>query len=170
MTRSELLFIAEMSAKYHRRRATFLERAGSTMSATILFGGAGAFAILFATLTLVAQILTALVALVGVIQIVFQTDRCAAEHRQWLRRWSAMITDIRLHEDPSRDQIDRWIAERYAIEGECVGEMRALQEDCYNRTMAALDRDGIPTKITGWQRLWMQFFSFENAFQRPPAR
>jgi hypothetical protein len=165
-TRDELLFDAEMSAKYHRRRATFLERASSAMSVAILAGGAGAFASLFGETTTIAKFATLIVAIVGIVQIVFQTDRCAAEHRRWLKAWSAMITEIRQTEVASQEQLNDWVARRYALEGECVGEMRALQEDCYNRTMVALERQGAPTPITAWQRMWMQLFSFENAFQR----
>jgi hypothetical protein len=166
MTRSDMLFIAEMSAKYHRRRAAFLERAGKAMSITILVGGAGAFASLYGANTIFAQAATACVALIGIIQIVTQTDRCAANHSNWLREWNRMLVEINQTPDPTAQQLAAWNAKRYDLESECVGEMRALQEDCYNRTMAALDRDGVPTKITRWQRLWMQLFSFENAFQR----
>ena len=167
-TQAEMLFDAEMSAKYHRRRASFLERASAFMSFVILFGGAGAFASLFSDQTVFAKALTVLITLVGVIQIVFRTDSCAAQHRQWLRNWNEMLSEIRSNIAADQDTVAAWQRRKYILESECVGEMRALQEDCYNRTMVSLRLEGSPTKITRWQRLWMQLCSFENSFQKTP--
>ena len=165
VTLADIEFDAQMSAKYHRRRAAFLERTSAAMSASILFGGAGAFASLFGTDTKFAMIATAAVALIGIVQIVFQTDRCAAEHRHWLREWNTMLAEIGKAPAPSEEQIATWNAQRYDIESECAGELRALQVDCYNRTMAAMDLDGKPVPIRWWQRALIQVVSFEGAFQ-----
>ena len=164
-SRSDLLFDVAMSVKYHRRRATFLERVSALMSAAILFGGAGAFASLFGDQTVVARILTAFIAFVGIIQIVFQTDRCAAEHRGWLRRWINLLKGIEADANANPAQLAQWNTEKLDIESECVGEMRALQEDCYNRTMLAHNRQGVPTRLRWWHRAFMQLYSFENSFQ-----
>ena len=164
-SRSDLLFDAEMSVKYHRRRATFLERSGQIMSVAILVGGATAFAGMFGSGDVAAKIGGAIIAALGIIQIVFQPDRCAAEHRNWLRAWGALLTDIKQSVSSSPEEVAAWEARKIVIEGECVGEMRALQEDCYNRTMAALNWPGTPTRITFLQRRLMQVLSFENSFQ-----
>ena len=164
--RSELHFDAVMGVKYHRRRAAFLERVSAMMSAAILFGGAGAFASLFGNQTLIAKALAALVAMIGIIQIVFQTDRCAVEHRNWLRRFLALQKSIDATPTPTGEQISQWNDLKLEIESECVGEFRALQKDCYNRTVTMLDLDGQPIPLK-WRHLWfMQIYSFENSFQR----
>lgn len=165
-TRSDLQFDVVMSIKYHRRRAAFLERVGALMSAAILFGGAGAFASLFGEQTGIAKWLTAILALIGIVQIVFQVDRCAAEHRGWLRRWMDLQKEIERTKSPTDERMADWLDVKLDIESECVGEMRALQEDCYNRTISELDRAGEPTPIKLRHRLFMQVYSFENGFQR----
>ena len=59
-----------------------------------------------------------------------------------------------------------WIERKYEIEGECVVEMKALANDSFNRTLNALGREGEPFRLSWWQKLWMQFFSFDNAKYR----
>lgn len=165
-SQADMEFHAQVSVRYHRRRAAFLERCSALMSVVILLGGAAAFVGVVGEATLFAKIVTLAIVGVGVIQIVFQTDRWAAAHRQWLRQWSDMLAEIRKASAPDQHQIGRWIDRQIVIEADCVGEMKALANDCYNRTMNALQRDGDPFKITPWQRFWMQFFSFENAEYR----
>ena len=159
----ELLFRASVSARYHRRRAAFLERASSLMSVSILLGGATAFVGLVGDSTILAKIVGLFIVLVGVVQIVFQVDRSAAAHRQWLKRWNSIVRDIEQVVEPTAEQVRLWLEQRYDIESDCVAEMRALANDCYNRTMNAFKLKGDPFKITRWQRFWMQLVSFENA-------
>ena len=77
-----------------------------------------------------------------------------------------MLAEVKRNQNPSAKEISVWETRKYEVESDCVGEMRALQEDCYNRTMASLGRVGNPIEITRWQRLWMQLYSFENSFQK----
>jgi hypothetical protein len=161
-----MLFSAAVATRYHRRRATFLERASASMSVLILLGGATALVGLVGDKSLFARILGLAIVLVGVVQVVFQVDRCAAEHRRWLREWSAILSEIRQNENPPPAMISAWVKRQHEIESDCVGEMRALTNDCYNRAMYALEREGEPFKITWWQRLFMQLISFDNAAYR----
>lgn len=163
----DLLFAAELSARYHRRRAAFLDRTSSIMSVVILAGGAGAFASLFGETTTFARIATLVVALVGIVQVVFRVDQCAAEQRRWLKQWLAMIADIRRHDTHEAGQIANWSDERYVIESECVGELRALQVDCYNRALIATGSPDRPTPMRWWHRAFIQIASFEGAFANP---
>ena len=163
MTRDEMEFDAAVAVRYHRRRAAFLERASAVMSAIILLGGATAFVGLVGEANIFSKVLAFLIVVVGIVQIVFQTDRCAAEHRQWMRRWNEIYGEIVRCDHADQAQINEWVRIKTDIESECVAEMKALAHDCYNRTMNAQRRHGEPFKITAWQKLWMQFFSFENA-------
>jgi uncharacterized membrane protein YuzA (DUF378 family) len=169
-TRAEILFSAELSARYHRRRAAFLERTSALMSTVILVGGAGAFASLFGDATIIAKIATLIIALIGVVQIVFQMDRCAAEHRRWLREWTSILVEVKEADNPSREAIAMWEKRRAVIETECVSELRALQIDCWNRTAISLRYQVKPTPIRLWQRALIQVFSFESWFANPMPR
>jgi len=167
VTRETAQFGAELSIRYHRRRASFLERTSALMSTAILIGGAGAFASLFGESTFIAKIATLFVALVGVIQIVFQVDRCAAEHRRWLKEWSGLLLEIKRNDDPSAAELHRWDERRSGIEQECVGELRALQIDCWNRTAIAMGSTEPPTPMRWWHRALIQVCSFEATFANP---
>jgi hypothetical protein len=163
MTRSEIEFIATASARYHRRRAAFLERVSAGMSATNLLGGAGAFVAVVGSAGTVAKFAALVIILVSIVQIVFQTDRCANEHRHWLRAWNGILREVHLNPEPDAAMLRKWVEQRFAIESECVAEMRALANDSWNRTLTELDRVGEPYKLSRWQRLMMQLHSFENA-------
>lgn len=165
--RGEIRFDALMSIKYHRRRAAFLERIGMLMAAAILISGAGAFASILGSSPLLAQFLTCSIAIIGIIQIVFQVDKCAADHRGWMRRWQQLLNEIDGCETPTPTIASGWKKIQNEIEGECVGELRALQEDCLNRTTRMLNLcTSDLAEIKFHHRLFMQLYSFENSFQK----
>jgi hypothetical protein len=165
-TRADMLFSAEMSVRYHRRRASFLELVGAVASLVTVIGGAGAFlTLLGGDSTLVAKIATFLLTFVGTVQLVFKTDTAAAAHRQWLKQWSRMLQEIKTNDKPRPSDIAAWLAERYAIEADCVTELRALQVDCYNRTVKALNlADDHLLKVRWYHRRLIHVWSFEGDF------
>lgn len=164
-TRAEMLFSAELSVRYHRRRASFLEVSGSLASLVTVIGGAGAFlSLLGGDNTAVAKIATFALTVVGTIQLVFKTDTAAAAHKQWLKQWSRMLQEIKTNENPSPEMIAGWVKERYSIESDCITELRALQVDCFNRTVKALDLDDVPQPLHWWHRVFIQVWSFEADF------
>lgn len=163
--RADLLFAAEVSVRYHRRRATFLERSNLALTLATLVAGGGAFVSLFGEGNLFAKVAALIVSAITLVQLVYTPEACAARHRQWLRDWLQLLQDIRSHPEPGEDQLRGWIATRYRIEGECVGEMRALQADCYNKAVAALSKsDEHNYRIRWWHRAFGQVISFENGF------
>lgn len=162
-TRADMLFIAELSVRYHRRRAAFLDVTSSLMGLVTVIGGAGAFLTLIGgDGTLIAKAATLVLTVVGTIQLVFRIDTAAAAHKQWLKQWLAILHDVRTTSEPTQDAIAAWIKRRYDIEADCVTEMRALQADCFNRTMTALNLEGEPYQLRWWQRAFMQVWSFES--------
>lgn len=164
-TRDDMLFSAELSVRYHRRRASFLDISGSLASLVTVIGGAGAFlTLLGGENTAIAKIATLSLTVVGTIQLVFKTETAAAAHKLWLKQWSRMLQEIRANENPSPEIIAKWVTERYSIEADCVTELRALQIDCFNRTTQALDLDGAPLPLRWWHRAFIQVWSFEADF------
>ena len=166
MTRDDIEFEAAASARYHRRRAAFLERMSQMFSFLTLAGGAGAFVAIVGEATLIAKIAALATAVVSIIQIVSQTDKAANEHRHWLRAWNNILREVHQNDNPKPSMLAGWIERKYEIEGECVVEMKALANDSFNRTLNALGREGEPFRLSWWQKLWMQFFSFDNAKYR----
>lgn len=166
MNRSDIQFAAAVSARYHRRRAAFLERMSAGMSVLTLLGGAGAFVAVVGDSALAAKLAALMIVVVGIVQIVFQTDRCANEHRHWLRAWNDMLREISQNEAPDAALLADWVRRKFELESDCVAEMRALVNDSYNRTMNELGRDGAQFRLNWWQRLWMQLVPFDNASYR----
>jgi hypothetical protein len=165
--RYDMLFAAEMSQRYHRRRAAFLERVSMLMTLTSLVGGAGAFLSLIGEPnTEVAQFATFIVAIVGIFQAVFRVDNSASENKRWLSEWLSLLTDIYVNPEPSESKINEWIEKRHLIESQCVFELRALQTDCYNKTLKSLDWEGIPVRLRFWHKLFIQVWSFEGSFEK----
>lgn len=164
-TRADVLFIVEMSVRYHRRRASFLDVTSSLMSLGTVIGGAGAFlSLIGGDGTAVAKVATLLLTIVGTVQLVFRIDTAAAAHKQWLKQWLRMLYEVRTNTAPDASIINKWVEQRYSIEADCVTEMRALQEDCFNRTVRALSLDGEVTPLRWWHRAFMQVWPFENSF------
>jgi hypothetical protein len=157
-----------MSAKYHRRRAAFLDTANNLLNLATLAGGAGAFISLYGTDTTVAKALALLLTMIGIIQIVYSPQACATKNKEWLARWLELLREIKLTPSPTAKQIENWTAQRYSIERECVIEMRALQADCYNRTTRQMElEETYNYRLRLWHRIFMQVVRFEHAFERP---
>lgn len=163
MDAHEIRFVVEVSSRYHRRRASFLSRVSMLFSIAVLAAGTGAFVSLFGQSTAIAKVMTLIVAFIGICQTVMQLDRNAAAHERWLSEWNKLRAEVKTVADPDTETLARWIAAIHRIESECVNQMKALENDCYNRTASAMGLEIAPFRITWLQRRLMQVFSFENA-------
>ncbi len=69
-----------------------------------------------------------------------------------------------------------WLAERTAVESDCVMELRALAIDCENKTSRFMQLPGRQRKIVWWQRLIIelgtvqQTFPYETTPELPPPQ
>ena len=159
--RDDILFAAEVSTRYHRRRATFLGDADRLLTFFQLLAGASAFGTLVtAGGTLFAQWATALVTLAATVQAVFGMSVAACRHEAWLKRWSDLLIEVRLNGDPSPEMLAAWARTRAMIEQEHVGELRALERDCANKARKVLGWQGEHREISFLQRLFIQVASF----------
>lgn len=167
MTRDDLEFFAEISVRYHRRRAAFLSRVSACMSVCTLFGGAAAFATLFGADTLAAKWLTMGITFLGVVQIVAQIDRNAVIHEKWLAAWNELLFELHVTPNETEEDFRRWTEKLYRLESECVGQMKALTNQCFNQASSALGRPNEDPYILRWyHRLLIQFISFETSDYR----
>lgn len=164
----ESLFRAELSSRYHRRRATFLERSALMMTLLTLIGGGSGVISLFGDGKIIAQVSAGIVTLVGLIQIVYRPEMAAMQHKAWLRRWNKVIIEIKFESTSPHDKAleVQWAREAANIESECVGEMRALQADCYNRAVRYMNIDaGNNYELRWYHRALCQIVSFEHGFE-----
>ncbi|WP_140419337.1 hypothetical protein [Sphingobium sp. Z007] len=161
--RDEMQFRAELSVRYHRRRASFLDRTSQLMTLTSLIGGAAAFASLIGDPnTIFAKWATLIITALTLIQSVFRIDAAAAEHKMWLREWSKLLLNIRQNEHPTEAQIGEWMHAQTELDSSCVSEMRALEADCWNRTTEQMGYNDAPARVSWYHKLFGQVWSFEN--------
>jgi hypothetical protein len=134
------------------------------MSIMTLSTGAAAFATLFGSDTYAAKWLTLGITFIGVIQIVTQIDRNAAIHERWLSDWNSLLYELKVNPQPSTDDMKKWLERYYRIESECVGQMSALANDCFNRAASALGREDNNLYRLRWYHRWfIQILSFETS-------
>lgn len=167
--RYTLAFRSDYSARYHRRRASFLQVTDKLLSVTVLLAGTGAFISLMSSgPPAIAQFAAAIVALVSIIQIVFGIGQAGASHAEWMRRWDRLASDIRRNSTPTKAQLANWDETRAAIEGECVAELRALAVACENDARTYLGLTEGLREISSLQRLLIHFGTFQTDF--PPMK
>lgn len=165
----ELLYSAEMSARYHRRRATFLTNADIATNAITLCAGATSLGGLMAKITGPWPVaMAAVVTLTSIIKIVTRLGSAANSHTAWFRRWSSLLTELELSDGPSWELLAKWRQEQGEIERDCVAELRALCIDCENVTARKLGVEGRQRRIGWWQRRLIQIGTWQAVFPIVP--
>lgn len=165
-SRYELLYRAQYSTRYHRRRAAFFANLDTFLNVVTIVAGASTFGdLLSGAPGWLAKIGAAVVTLIAVSQVVLRLGQRATAHEQWLKRWTDLEAEINLNTSPAEEDVRRWTKEKVAVETECVGELRALCWDCEN---AAAKVMGIPHRqvdIHPLQRLLIHFGTFQRKFR-----
>lgn len=168
--RFQLEYRADYSSRYHRRRAAFLNIVDQLFTLIILLAGATTFGqLVTGAPTWVAKAGTAALTLVALIQVVTRLGAAAEMHRQWLKRWISLATQLEAKADPSEIQLREWLAERADIESDCVSELKALRIDCENETSRFMQLSGRQRKIVWWQRLIIQLGTLQQSFPYEPT-
>jgi hypothetical protein len=163
--RWQLLYKAEYSSRYHRRRAAFLKNLDTLLTLVTIIAGASAFGDLVAgSPGWLAKLGAATVTVIGLCQAILQLGAAGMTHTQWLKRWSRLQASISLNTAPSAVDVRQWTEERVAIEEECVAELRALTLDCENVAAKVLGVEGRQRNIRSPQRLLIHFGTFQQRF------
>lgn len=168
MDRVKFLVAATVSAKYHQRRHAFLWMVDTFLNLVIVISAASAFGFLLGgEQRSLAKVATATITLLGLCQIILGIGKSAYAHQMWYKKWRELLADVESELNPSADQLKRWNQERTAIEVECIGELRALEVDCRNKAITALDYDEDEIrKIKWWQRAIIQLGTLQSDFPK----
>jgi hypothetical protein len=103
-------------------------------------------------------------AVIGAVDLVYSPSIRAAEHAALHRRFSELLSAIRVAGNPSSEQIQSWQAERLKIEADEPPIFWAVEADCWNETQRALGRNkDKPNHIPWWKRPLRHFIRFEGA-------
>lgn len=165
--RFELQYRADYSARYHRKRAAFLNVVDQLFTLVTLIAGATAFAQLVAGASnWLAKVGAAGVTIIALVQAVMRLGSAAEMHRQWLKRWNALAIELEATSDPSAGDVRKWLTEKAELESDCVAELRALVIACENETSRFMQLSGRQRKIRGWQRLIIQLGTLQQSFPR----
>lgn len=167
--RWHLLYTAEYSSRYHRRRSSFLKNTDTLLTLVTIVAGASAFGDLVAgSPGWLAKIGAATVTIIGVVQAILQLGAAGTTHAQWMKRWGRLHATISLNTKPTKADIRLWIEERTAIEEECVVELRALALDCENTAARVLGIEGRQRYIWPVQRWLIHLGTFQQQFPLAP--
>lgn len=168
--RFQLQYRADYSARYHRRRAAFLNLIDQLFTLITLLAGATTFGQLVAgSPTWLAKVGAAGVTLIALVQAVMRLGSAAEMHRQWLKRWNALANELEINATPTDANVKHWVAERAAIESDCVSELRGLAIDCENATSRFMNLSGRQRKIRWWQRLILHLGTLQQHFPHDAA-
>lgn len=164
MNPAQLLFVAEASTRYHRARAAYFDGLAKTLTIASVVMGGGAFATLLANLPALAPVAGLVIALLNAYRLVGKPEQSAAQHRDWLRRWSEMLGEALTNDPPPKELLNDWIKRRQKIESECSGDMVALKAYCFNQALFALGRSAVPYPLAFRHRLFKNLIRFTHAF------
>ncbi len=163
--RWHLLYRAEYSSRYHRRRAAFLTNLDTLFTLITITAGASAFGDLVGgSPGWLAKAGAAVVTLISLVQAILRLGSAGMTHVQWLKRWSRLQTEITLNTDPDEADIKGWMTEKASIEEDCVTELRALVLDCEDAAARVLGIAGRQHRIWSLQRLLIHFGTFQQTF------
>ena len=167
--RYQLAYKADHSARYHRRRSSFLRAIDLLITLLVAISGATAFGDLKdGAPSLVSMVATAVITALSLTQAIAQFGRKSAEHSGWLARWNQLAAAIETTPKPSKRDVEDWLKEKSAIESECVSELRALAIDTENRSARYFSLEGRFRRINWWQRLIIQLGTLQQSFPRVP--
>jgi hypothetical protein len=165
-TKEDLQFAAEVSWRYHQRRAAFFCKVDLVINWMTVVTSAGAFLFLLGgDRALVVQVLSATVTLLTLTQIVCGVGRAAVKHECWYSEWRELLAEMQTTTSPSQRQLGEWIRRRRKIETEYPHELRALEVDCRNDAIEALGLDGAELRtIAWWQKPILHIVSVQSKF------
>jgi hypothetical protein len=157
---------ADYSARYHRKRSTFLSLCDVIMSVLTLAAGAAAFGDLADnTPTIVLRLGAAVVAIISIIQITTRVAESSFQHREWMKRWINLGLRIKQNTVPTENNLQQWESEVSLIESECVSEFKALRIICEDESARYFSIPDRQHKVWLIQRLLANFGTFQPEFK-----
>ena len=134
----ELLFAVRRSVRYHERRRRFYEIWNTITVASAVIGGSSAFAALMADSTTVSTVFSALVALVGALDLAVGTARRADRHGDLARQFIALEQEFAHGRNLEDDEYETLTRRRLAIEASEPPVLRLLDAMCHYEVLRSL--------------------------------
>lgn len=162
--RWEVRWAAEVSSRYHRRRAAWLNNVDFILNVFQMLSATAAFVELArGAPSLIAAIGTAVIALCALIQILGRLGKAALDHELLMKEWCDLLTEAETT-DPDSEVISKWMRRRGELNKIHVGELRALAIATENETASALGVSGRQRSIGRLQWILMHILTFQRHF------
>jgi hypothetical protein len=161
-----LKFAIEKSIRYHQRRQAHYEHLHRVVVFLIIASGSAAF-----TKVLAPDILGAIAAALGILDLVAGFSLKARDHAVLQKRYTDILAEIKTAPNPSDAQIAQWERRRIEIETEEPKMMYALEAWCDNEVRRAWNVLDQGVAHLGWRhRLlkdWVSFSGTVFELERP---
>lgn len=166
--RWNLRWAAEISSRYHRRRATWLNNVDFVLNIVQMVSATAAFVELSRGVPgRVAAAGTLVVALCALVQIVGRLGKAAIDHELIMKGWCDLLTEIDTLKVDAKT-VAGWMRRKGELDKAHVGELRALAVAAENETASALGVSGRQRRIYLLQWWLMHFLTFQRVFPVAP--
>lgn len=157
----EIIFLIEISARYHNRRRAFIDLWHRIlMLITIMTGSIAA-----ADLLGYVKYLAFAAAFFAALDLVFALSDKARDHEFLYRSFGQLLAEIRSTSNPTENDIRQWQIKKIEIEADEPAIFWALQALCYNEAIHATDREeeGFELKSRWYEKLLKNYIRFSSS-------
>lgn len=166
--RWNLRWVAELSSRYHRRHATWLNNVDFVLNIVQMLSATAAFVELTRGAPgWVAAAGTVIVGLCALTQVIGRLGKAALDHELLMRDWCDLLTEIETN-NATEDLIKKWMKRRGELNKLHVGELRALAVAAENETATALGVMGRQRHISRLQWWLMHIVTVQRRFPSTP--
>ncbi len=139
--RSDLLFGVRRSIRYHNHRRRFFDAIDKAAKIFTVIAGSATFASALSTHPRLTLAFAASVAVLSTIDLIIASAERARLHSDLAKRFAALEARILRHKQPTRDDLNEFIAERLMIESDEPPALRVLDCRCHNELCQAMGKD-----------------------------
>jgi hypothetical protein len=150
-TLKEARLEADYDAEFHRLNIRLCRRAHQILMLIKLASGTAAFTLVFKADPNIAFVVGSVLALLVIIEAVWNPVEKGFEHREWVKRYNALLARNDL---PDVEAFERALAE--VSSDDDIG-VASLEPCAYNRTVVSVGFESLRMPLTPWQR-FVSFF------------
>ena len=156
--RDAILFRAQMSALYHRKRERAFDLADRTGKAIAIIGGSAAFAAIGEALFI--KVVAATIAVTSTLSLVFGFSERSRKHSELAQKFCLLEASIvqKGEHDFEEHDVDQWQAEALRIEATDPPALSALVTLCQNELAIARNRPEAVVPVKLWRRILAPLF------------
>lgn len=166
--RWNIRWAAEISSRYHRRRATWLNNVDFVLNIVQMVSATAAFVELSRGVPgRIAAVGTLTVALCALVQIVGRLGKAAIDHELIMKGWCDLLTEIDTSKLDAKS-VGEWMRRKGELDKAHVGELRALAVAAENETASALGVSGRQRRIHLVQWWLMHLMTVQRVFPIAP--